>query len=57
MHTGDGVGEITDHYYGEGFYGHPSIKVIQANNGIKGEEDCLMQPSTHNRHASRRVVA
>ena len=41
MHIADGVGEITDHYYGEGVYDHPSIKVIPANNGIKGEEDCL----------------
>ena len=41
VHIADGVGEITDHYYGEGFYDHPSIKVIQANNGIKGEEVCL----------------
>ena len=41
VHIADGVGEITDHYYGEGFYDNPSIKVIPANNGIKGEEDCL----------------
>ena len=41
VHIADGVGEVTDHYYGEGFYDHPSIKVIQANNGVKGEEDCL----------------
>ena len=32
---------LTDHYYGEGFYDHPSIKAIQADNGIKGEEGCL----------------
>ena len=41
VHIADGAGEITDHYYGEGFYDHPSIKAIQANNSIKGEEDCL----------------
>ena len=41
LHIADGVGEITDHHYGEGFYDHPSIKVIQANIGTKGEEDCL----------------
>lgn len=41
VHIADGVGEITDHHYGEGFYDHPSIKVIQANIGTKGEEDCL----------------
>ena len=40
-HIADCVGEITDDYYGEGFYDHPSIKVIEANNGIKSEEDCL----------------
>ena len=41
MHVTDGVGEITDYHYGEGFYDHPSIKAIQANKGIKGDEDCL----------------
>ena len=41
MHITDGVGEITDHHYGEGFYDHSSIKAIQANKGIKGDEDCL----------------
>ena len=28
-------------HYGEGFYDHPSIKAIQANKGIKGDEDCF----------------
>lgn len=41
VHIADGVGEITDHHYGEGFCDDPSIKVIQANIGTKGEEDCL----------------
>ena len=41
VHITDGVGEITDYHYGEGFYDHPSIKAIQANKGIKGDEDCL----------------
>ena len=53
VHIEDGVGEITDHYFGEGFYDHPSIKVIQANNGVKGEEDCL---SFQFANANRRVV-
>lgn len=50
----DGVGEITDHYYGEGFYDHPSIKVIQANNGKRRRR--LSQPSTDKCHANRREV-
>ena len=41
VHIADGVGEIADHQYGEGFCDLPSIKVIQANIGTKGEEDCL----------------
>ena len=41
VHITDGVGEITDYHYGEGFYDHPSLKAIQANKGIKGDEDCL----------------
>ena len=53
-HIADGVGEITDHYYGEGFYDHPSIKVIQANNGKRRRR--LSQPSTDKCHANRREV-
>ena len=41
MHITDYVGEITDQHYGEGVYDHPSIKTIQANKGIKGDEDYL----------------
>ena len=33
VHIAEGVGEITDHHYGEGFCDHPSKKVIQANIG------------------------
>ena len=38
VHIADGVGEITDHYYGEGFFDHPSIKVIQANTALVQRE-------------------
>ena len=31
VHIAEGVGEITDHHYGEGFCDHPSSKVIHAN--------------------------
>ena len=41
MHVADGVGEVTDHRYGEGFYDDLSIKAIQANKGIRGDEDCF----------------
>ena len=40
---------FTYHYYGEGFYDHPSIKVIQANYGMKGEEDCVSLQLTNAR--------
>lgn len=33
-HIADCVGEITDDYYGEGFYDHPSIKVIEAKKTV-----------------------
>ena len=57
-HITDGVGEITDHHYGEGFYNHPSIKAIKANKGIKGDEDCLSFKLTNatERHTNRGVV-
>ena len=32
IHIADGVAEIGEHYYGEGFRKHPSIKAIHANN-------------------------
>ena len=41
VHIAEGIGEITDHYYGDGLSYHPSINAIRGNNGIKGEEDCL----------------
>ena len=50
IHIADGVAEIGEQDYGEGFRNHPSIKAIHPNNGHKSEVDCLSFQLTNKTH-------